>query len=290
MEINKLYQGLTYDQYAAEPGVRSGNLKHMLLSPAHYKANLEKPETEESDALRLGKYIHSMLENGEEFLARLTIEPVFSGKTQDGKESTRSKEAIEKKKAWYDQLPPGAIVVDQKELDMLTGIAKNVRDHKIIKRMISGGQRETSLWVKDPETGLTLQCRPDLVDQFGFLVDFKTSARPLYDKSISNMVFTENGFFYAFQMAFYVHCLKIAGVCKSDSATIVFIERNPPYGIKIKSMDTGHLDYGHQRMRQCLRQLAEALETDTWKNYPEAAETMELPGWLKYINETEEYE
>jgi len=246
----------------------------------------------------MGKMVHLMLEDGDNFMSKLAVEPEFIGMTKDGKPSSRSAEARLKKDEWRANLPEGTIIVNEEQLETITQIANSVTKHKALKERVAGGIRESSLWVKCPETGLLLQCRPDLIDIDGNLIDYKTSGSLLSEENIESMVY---GFrirygqipmWYAFQLAFYAYCLRIAGISKEDRCMLVFLETVPSWGMKLRTYIDENLEHAHKRMMTYLRKVAECEASNNWPNYDVSAKTFPMPEWINREPEfhTEEYE
>ena len=278
-ELNKLHQGVSYEKYAAQEGLRASDLKILKRSAAHWKA-AQAEERDSTEALEFGKIFHAIVENGEKFLETYVVEPVFTGKTKDGKDSTRSAAAKEAKEAWYSELKPGAIVVKEAWVPMLTGMSKALKSHRLVGNLVKDGVRETSLWVKDPSTGITLKCRPDFISAHGVLVDFKTT-RNAHPEEFFWDIFGTRGYFYSMQLAHYSHCLKVAGISDGMSATIVAIEKEAPYGIMVYPLDIGNLGPGEQWREHLTQLYAKCLETGNWPGYPEAAHPLLTPEHIK---------
>lgn len=277
-ELNKLH-GVTYEEYDSWTAVRSGWLKPLMRSPAHLRAHLENPKGT-TEAMEEGKLIHSLLENGNRFLERMVVEPEFMGYTLDGKPSTRSKDAREKRTEWRGQQHQDAIIVTGEQATMLTGIAKRLSEHKLASSIVKDGVREAGLCVQDPETGLYLKCKPDLITSRGHVVDYK-STRDANAHSFTRDIFDYKGYFYVLQAAFYNHCLRVAGIAKSDTVILIAVEKEPPYGINVFPLDVGCLGPGEQWRQELLGIYKKCIERDEWPCYPPNAVPVVPPEWVK---------
>lgn len=282
-EIGKLHKGVAYEDYAGNAGLRASDLKLLKRSPAHWMA-AQSAEAEEKEHFEFGKVFHAMIENGEGFLSHYVVEPVFSGKTKDGKDSTRSAAAKEAKEAWHADLKPGAVVVKEKWVQPLLGMMRAIRSHRLVGNLVKNGVRETSLWVTDPETGLQLKCRPDFISEAGFLVDFKTT-RNAHPEEFYWDIFGTRGHFYAMQMAHYAYCLRVAGISRGESATIIAVEKEAPYGIMVYPLDVGNLGPGEQWRSHLTALYAKCREKNEWPGYPEAAHPLMTPEHIKLPGE-----
>lgn len=276
IELGKLIQGLSYSEYEAEPGLRASDLRMLKRSPAHWRAAKENPK-KPTDALLFGRAIHAALENGEKFIETYAVEPEVNRRTNEGKAQI---------KEFYDKLPRGAIVVKPEWVDPIKGMLLKMREHRLVGNMIRHGTREGSLWVKDPETGLTLKCKPDLITSRNHLVDFKSTI-DASEEAFMHCIFSGRKYFYSLQLAHYCHCLKLAGLSSGESATIIAIEKKEPYGINIFPLDVGHLEVGEKWRRMLTKTYAMCLESGKWPSYPEQAVHVSIPQYVQYMEEEE---
>ncbi len=289
MEMNKLLQGISYEDYAAWGGIRASDLHTMRISMAHWKAKRDEPKPEKpSEALEFGRLFHLAMENGPRFLDKMVVEPKCDMRTNKGKEE---------KAAFYAGLTPDRIPIKQEWADQIAGMVKALARHSNIRRILNdGGVRESSLKVIDPETGLLIQCRPDFVPAANFCVDFKTT-RSAHPSFFLGQIFSkkyDSDPYYCLAASHYAHCLKIAKL-GGESFTIIAIEKEPPYGIVPYPLDQGCLEVGEQwrakLMRdyaQCLRDEADAKKAGNeyhWPCYPEAFYPTQVPKYAKDIEE-----
>lgn len=267
--LGELHRGVPMDEYRTSEGVSASTLNafRQARSPRHFKHAQEHPK-KPSEAFDQGRAIHSVLENGRKFLDNLAIVPDVDKRTKTGKEAVAR---------FYADLRPGAVVVEPDWVDDIKGILNSMESHPRIRQLIGEGTRESSLWVHDPEFGLTLKCRPDLISAKGFLVDFK-STRDASKQSFLNDIFSPRSYLYSMQMAHYCHCLRLAGL-GGDSATIVAIEKEPPYEIAIYPLDVGCLAVGESWWRKTLTDYAKCVRENDWPGYPRAAQPVEIPVW-----------
>lgn len=279
VEVGKLIQGLSYEDYAGIFALRASELNDLRWSPAHYLARKQNPK-EPTEAQEDGLMIHKLFERGDQFLASLVVEPEFIGRTKDGRESKQSAEAKQMKQAWYLDLPPNTEVVSMKQLTMLQGISGALSRHSLVKNLVRDGVRETSLVVQDPETGVMLKCRPDLITADGFLVDFK-STRDARPHSFLNSVFGFRDYFYVLAAAHYLHCLRVAGISKDESMTFIAIEKEPPYGIMVYPLDIGNIAPGEQWRADLTELFRRCMAANTWPAYPEQAVEVLTPEYVK---------
>jgi hypothetical protein len=285
-EFNKLHQGLSYEQYAEAPGIRASDLKLVRRSPAHWLA-AQSTKDKPSEAKEFGRIFHKAMEAPQKFLDLVIVEPIFIGKTKDGRDSERSAEAKMKKEEWKSSLSPDRIVLSKADADTLTGMLTACLRHKIIGNMFREGVRETSLWVTDDVTGEVIKCRPDFINSRSHVCDIKTT-RNASRNFFLREIFSCNYFsdrFYALQAAHYVHCARIAKVCRDDAFIFVAIEKEPPYGIMIHPLDRGGIEVGERARSILTSKLVECRKNNAWPCYPETVTPVEIPQWVQWFEE-----
>lgn len=277
-ETGKLIQGLTYQEYHDAPGLRSGVVSDMRRSPAHAKAKMDFPK-ESTEALEFGKLFHLAIENGEKFKDMMILKPEFTGKTLQGKESNRSKEAQEKAVEWFSNIKPGQICVSRKDQITLTGMLNSISAHSKAKHLLRDSIRESSGWVRDPVTGLLLKFRPDNISVQEYVVDFKSTMDASKEAFFWDVFGTRgrNPRFYILNAAHYSYCGKLMGLRRHDTFVFIAVEKEPPYGLNVFAIDRGQLDIGEQWRARLTQQYAECASTMTWPCYPELVQSFDTP-------------
>lgn len=283
--LNTLIPNLTYEQYAAVGGVRGSHLKKMMRSPEHFKFG--EPEDSEKDHFRIGRHIHSLMEFGEVYLEKLTVMPVFTGLTKDGRESTLSGEAKKKKQDWLNSLPEDAMVVTQDEYINLVGVIKSVAKDRFLANLLKGASRESSLFVECPETGLLLQCRLDAIAVAGYLVDYKSTRDARWDFFQYQVFSRRMGPFYILSAAHYTYCARVAGLVHGDKYMFIAIEKEKPWGVFPYPMDSGQLEVGEMVRAQLMRLYARCAAENRWPGYPSGAVHTTIPQFVDYPYEGE---
>ena len=280
LEINKLHQGIPNEEYHREEGLNASKLRRMMRSPLHYFANKDEQAT--GDHLRFGANFHALIESPENFRERYRIAPEVNMRTNAGKAEMQ---------AFIESLGPNDMMIKADEVEDLTGMANSIRSHSRVRNILKNGIAETSLWVTDPDTGLILKCRPDFITERGHLIDIKTT-RNAHEDFFMGQIFSNRtqSPFYVLQAAHYVHCLKLAGVCKSESMTIIAVEKSKPWGIKVYPLDIGCLGVGEQWRDKLTKQYAECLESGVWPGYPEKIIPVVPPNWVQAVDPEEDDE
>lgn len=273
-ELGKLHQGVSYEDYEAQEGLRASTLKLLMKSPAHYKHQ----EKKESKAFNFGKVVHGFLEEGFAFANKFAVEPVFQGYTKKGELTTslNCSEVKEKRDEWYSKLGD-TIVVSQEDYDNIVGCLNSVGNHSKLKEFLKDGMRESTAWIKDPVTGLTLKFRPDFISKEGYIIDFKTTidaSKDYFERQILSKA--RGSQFYILQAAHYTYCAKLLGLNNPKFFMWIAIEKTKPHGIGIYTAEEHELEYGHLYRHKLTSLYAECLEKDHWPCYPERAQKIEL--------------
>jgi len=105
---------MNVSEYRAHPALNFSLAKHLLDSPAHFKAALDE-DREETDAMRIGTIAHAMILEGKNLLDLYAIKPAgMSFATKEGK-------------AWRDaQTLP---ILKEEDANMIPRAAQAVVDH-----------------------------------------------------------------------------------------------------------------------------------------------------------------
>ncbi len=259
---------LPFEYYAEEPAINSGMLTMYCRdkTPAHIKAKyIEKKVKFESDDLDFGKNAHTILLEPELFRSKHIVIPEFSGKTQDGKESKNSKEAKDKKKAWFARLPADAIPVDAEDIESHTGMLNQLLSHGLIKNIFHSGSSEISGFWIDKETGVRCKFRADYINgSKKAVIDYKTAR----DASTTTMLKEIEKRYYDVQLFHYAMGCRALGIPIED-LIIVAQEKEYPYLPNTISINELLREDAEARWRSALNVLAKCFQTGVWPGYPE---------------------
>jgi len=286
-DVTEIIEGLSFEEYERLEGLRASDLKLLRRSPAHWVA--ARKTRRDSPDLEFGRAFHAAMEDPKTFRDRIVVEPEFSGRTKDGKESTRSAEAREKREAWLADLRPGTTVLKAEDARNLTGMIEACQRHKLVSRLFESGRRELTIQVSDPETGLVLKCRPDFISDGGFVVDLK-STRDASHGFFTREIFSDRGSdsrYYVLQASHYAHCCRLTKRFRSDHFVFVAVEKTEPWGVRIYSLDEAALEVGERERSRVTRLYAECLRKNEWPCYDEHAEQVVIPQWVRYVEDGE---
>jgi hypothetical protein len=251
---------LSNAQYHATEAISSSDVKMVhSKSLAHWKAKVYKSST----TFDLGTCVHSMcLEDGKDMLR--------------GPETRRGKAWSE---AYEDAQIDGKTLLTSGDYDLARKVADSVLFHPVGQRMAGPTTiNEASFFSTDPETGMSIKCRPDSYWQDGGVVyDIKTcqGADP---RTVSKDVMTYS---YHVQAAFYLHTLTWAGY-EACRFAFVNVEKTAPYAVSVNELSPEFLAYGHDIMIKTLAKIKEANDVGIFPTgFSDDINVIVLPRWLQ---------
>jgi hypothetical protein len=250
-------------------------------SPAHYWVNSvynkERIEKETSREMIVGRAMHHLMMGEPYFAEKFRTAPA---EVPDGKNvlvpwSLRTNYA----KEWMDQRRrEGKIVIFPKEVEQIQGMAQALGAHPMVRAGAFDGYIEHSGFLRDEDTGVWLKVRPDVVPSAsGDFVDLKTTTSVQWN----DLQRTIAEFGYVMQFALMREVFRKLGLPVA-SATLIFVERNPPYCVRIVSLRAEDLDRGERQNRAALRTFVRCLRSKHWPGpggERRDAEEIWLPDW-----------
>ena len=220
------------DPYHRSKFIGSGGMKQLIKSIAHYQNYLTSPPKETEEML-IGTLLHaSILEPDtlDSLFAGIAVKPEgMSLATKEGKE--------------WKAVNEGKKIISAESKTAIDEMHHNIVSHPLYKDILTGGNPETSIFVKDYSTGIHLKARPDYLIHWhdglkttAVIVDIKTMKPPIYPMEAFRYAVKARGI--NIQMAHYRRVLlnELPGVI-IDHHYIVAVENEPPYLVKIYDLD-----------------------------------------------------
>ena len=241
---------ISYDEYAALPGLRWSTLKHMRDSPLHLQHALNNPRPDTTD-LQILRAIHaSVLEGVQDYV-------VYAG-SRRGKVWTTFKDAH-----------PGLVILRESEHERVVATTKAVHAHKGAASILSAGLPEVSIqW--EGQKG-----RLDWLDpERGIIADLKTLGTT-DPRAVARMV-AQYG--YHGQMAHYEAAARAMGVDVRRRYLIV-AEGNGAHDVAVFDLDDATMRAGHLLRDRLLEQYRESEASGVWPGRLPEIEPFALPGW-----------
>lgn len=268
LAMDCLLPDVPYQTYADSDGMNSSGLKLILRSPAHYyEHRFNRIEEKETPALRFGKLFHLAVLEPKLFRENYVIQPKFDRRTKIGKEGYE---------AWQAALKPSAIIVPEEDAPKLERMAYKILNHPMASKLLEKGVRETTMWYKDPVTGILCKIRPDFVSERWGMIDLKTTKDAREDAFWRDVKKLE----YDLQGAHYRTGAKTTGVCRHDAFTYIAVEKDPPYEIAVHPSGASIIAYGDRKRERGMAIYNECLKTNRWPGYNPRTQPLEYPDWV----------
>jgi len=253
---------MTDRDYHAMPHLSSTSIRRLLRSPAHYKAGLVA--TEDTEAMRLGRAIHTGLLEPDSFMERFAISPKCDKRTKAGKEQF----------AAFTEASEGKTVISEDDSHLIQEMTYALEAHPLASRAFTGGSAElTALW---DDQGQPCKARFDYLKKLrGVAFDLKSTCDASPD-GFSKSIAT---FGYHIQAAWYAMGFK--AVTGEDLADFVFvaIEKTAPYAVGAYILDNEALKIGKHKCLKALEILEICTEDNHWLGYGDNLQSITLPRW-----------
>lgn len=306
-----LYSKIGIDVYHSAdicvgPSVSSSGLRKLFAeSPAHFfvewPGNPNRIEPKEKAHFILGRATHHLF-LGEAFFSKLfAAQPVeYPAKMRGASASEILKclpEFIKGKlkgemipwanganfcKAWHQFIQQqGRSVLTDNMIDNIRGMATSLSAHPIVKAGALNGMIERSIFWVDKETGLWIKARPDAIPTSSIdFVDLKSCQSVLW----GDLVRSIGEFGYAQQGALIRTAAREVLGIDAPTFTLIFIEKDPPWCVRVVTLKDADLDRGEKQNRYALNAIARCLKSGRWPGpggEREDAEHIELSDFIK---------
>lgn len=258
-----------------EPSVSSSGLRTLWAkSPKHFYASWpfnpsmdEDDDEEESKAFILGRAAHHLFLGEDYFGLEFIQQPkTIAGKAWHGNLT----EAVAFKK---QQLAAGRTILTAKDMKKIRGMAASLSRDQIAVDLLQGPVEQT-LIAQDPETGVWLRARPDVIPTAdGMFADLKTTPS-VVDVDLK---WTLRDFGYHQQGALIWEICELLKL-PFDGFVLVFIEKKSPYCTRVVEMTAEDLNRGRRQNRAMIRQVAKCIKENDWPGPGKAdAELFSIP-------------
>ncbi|GAA2867104.1 hypothetical protein GGQ99_001336 [Aminobacter niigataensis] len=285
-----VYAGVPIDTYHREPelfgggfSISSSGLRTLLRRPAEYwwtspyNPNAEEPETKQ--ALDFGKAAHMLLLGEHGFAEQYALRPE---KYEDDKGTWKAWNANSNAcKEWLQkQAEAGKTVITETEIGHIRHMAAALQTKEPVRLGILKGRIERSIFCQD--NGIWLKARPDVVpNASGDFVDLKTAAS-VDDESLSRAIYANGYHVQAGLLRMIVR--EVLGADAFASFTFVFVEKAPPYDVRVMQLKDSDIDLGERQARYGLKVLRDCLKHKAWPGYDgfdRDISYIEMPPWAR---------
>lgn len=284
-----LYAGVDIELYHRDPdlfdgfSVSSSGLRTILRRPLEYwYSSPYNPNAEEPDAkpaLDFGKAAHMLLLGEQGFAERYVLRPA---KYEDDKGVWKpwSGNANACKEWLAKQAEAGKAVITDTEIGHIRNMAAALAGKEAVRLGILNGRIERSIFTR--RGNIWLKNRPDVIpNDSGDFVDLKTAAS-VDDDSLSKAIYS-NG--YHIQAGFTRMVVRdVLGPDAFTSFTFAFVEKQPPYDVRIMQLKDADIDMGERQAMRGLAILNECLKRGEWPGFDgfdQHISFVEMPPWAR---------
>lgn len=263
--------------------ISSSGLRQLLRRPAEYwwsspyNKAAEPPVT--NQALELGKAAHMLLLGEHGFSERYVLRPeTYPG--AKGEDKPWSGNANYCREWLKEQAALGRSVITETELSHIRKISIALQSKEAVRLGILNGRIERSIFMRDGD--IWLKARPDVIpSSSGDFVDLKTAAS-VDDESLSRSIYANGYFVQAGLLRWIVR--EVLGADAFTSFTFVFVEKSPPYDVRVMQLKDSDIDRGEQLARKGVALLRECIRRNDFPGFDGFDQHIafcELPGWAK---------
>lgn len=256
------------DPNKVRPSVSSSSLRRVFCrkmggSLKHYWAfsplNPKKKDEPDREQWILGRAVHHLV-LGEPYFDKLFVRQPdqIDGKAWSGQGSSvknRDKFKSEQKRL-------GRTILTPQQMEKIVGMGEALWENPEVRKGLLNGLVERSMFFIDPETGLWVKVRPDVIptDAFDYS-DLKIiGVTPFWDE----MQRAIEDWGYYMQAALIAEATqRIFGQPMGDF-TNVFVQSTVPHCVDTVKIKDNDLEAGHRANHQAMRGIAHGLKTGHW--------------------------
>jgi len=274
MLADGIHHDVSFDAYLSGTGIPSPAVSGSDLvayeteCPAHafafWRGNPARIHSEPTASMTLGTAAHCyILEGADAFHDRYAIKPEgLNFSTREGR-------------AWRDEQEGRSIISFDAHMQILAMRDSLMAQPDARRLLEAGGRAEVTMIARDPETGLTLLCRPDLyISRAGLAVNLKTTANPApsaWRKTAANLR-------YDLGDAMFRLVAGLLGVQRPSHAFMVVGSQAPHLGY-VAALSAEAASAADQQLRQILRRFAKSVADNDWPGYTTGVLEIGLPQW-----------
>lgn len=255
-----LTRDLSNEAYHASSAISKSGLDLIARSPAHYAY---RSPSAPSRAMEIGTAIHTALLEPDRYASEyVTVDC-------EDRRASAYKEAV--------KVHGSERVLTRAESDKIGGMSASVQGNPHAQALLKHdfAATEVSILTVDPETGVNVKCRFDLLAGNKALDLKKTQdARPdAFAKSVAN-------YRYMVQAAFYTDVYRWETGMELKAFGFLVVEEEMPHASAIYVLDDDAIQYGRKLYRRDLNRYAECLNANEWPSVDQTPQILSLPSWV----------
>lgn len=247
----------------AGPSISSSGLKQILIDPAVYwDTSALNPAARKVEAKRhfnIGTSAHLFLLEPHLIKEQISVIP-SDMLASNGALSTKAAKAFV-----ADQTELGRTVIKEEEWDMVCDMADRLSENETVSRALTDVVVEQSIILKDPNTGVFLKSRPDVMPtQSGrWIVDYKTTD---YDDIRAWERQSTADVRLDVQAALQIWAVKEAAGIDPQGVMYVVQSKKPPHRVAIRVIRPGTdlFNMGRVDLRRAINKFHACITTGQW--------------------------
>jgi hypothetical protein len=244
------------------------------------------PEKDDSDALNLGRAVHSLILGDEVFEDHFVWVPDDAPRRptatqikafeRDGKWSELAKPGAEFWKE-FDKKAEGRTLLTPDQFERITYMAESLADNPQCVDLLRSDLVEISMIWRDEATGIWVKSRPDCIPTNGAdFSDLKTFSPKGRDIGLAALR-SVTDFAYPMQMALAsMGSQELLGL-SGDRCALVFLQTTKPFECVPVEIDTDSLYWAKVECRAALDTMARCLEANDWPGLGATMRRYEYP-------------
>jgi hypothetical protein len=267
------------EQYHANAAISHSKLECFRRRPAlFFKKYVAKsiPQSEESNAFRLGSAVHCAILEESTFSARYAVKPDLDRRTTAGKAAF----------AEWSALNLGKTFISAEELVQVIAMREAVAAHPIACDLLKAGTPETTWRVPQANALGALQCRTDWWNADGcettagapYVLDIKT-VESLDSDAFRNFERAAFSYGYHRQAGFYLPLINELHSRSVSRMYYVACEKVEPFGVAVYRLSDDAIARGQDENIEDLIRLKRCYETGVWPNIEPVVHELGLPKW-----------
>lgn len=274
--MSDLHLGIPFEHYRATDGVNVSSLKHMAVSPLHYRHVMEHGGAPKR-AFALGNVTHAAI-----------LEPQLVGLHYVTQPETRTDakgktiKFVRSGKYWeaFQERNQSRMIVTQSESDTAWRIQRRVWQNAAAAKLLDGGESEVSVMWTHPDTGVPCKCRIDKLARSASdsvrvrtaIVDIKTTG------NIERFAADCYNYKYHWQAAFYQDAMRVV---TGEELPVYFIavEKAEPHDCVVYRVSDEMLQVGRDEYTKALERVVECTASGQWPGISTDVAELYLPPW-----------
>jgi exodeoxyribonuclease VIII len=267
------------EQYHANAAISHSKLECFRRRPAlFYKKYVAKtlPQSEESNAFRLGSAVHCAILEESTFADRYAVKPDCDRRTKEGKAQF----------AEWSAHHLGKTFISAEELVQVIAMREAVAAHPIACDLLKTGTPEMTWRVPQANALGALQCRTDWFNPDGcetsagtpYVLDIKT-VESLDSDAFRNFERAAFSYGYHRQAGFYLPLINELHSRSVSRMYYVAVEKVEPFGCAVYRLSDEAVARGQDENIEDLIRLKRCYETGVWPNIEPVVHELGLPKW-----------